>query len=600
MKVKIKLSKNKAVCRCDHCDELDEKITQTRPGTEARKHAQNAKRDHLRVASQQRKHFDGFKEKAMQKPLEQWTITFDGFDQSKTRLPHHPRLSKELDKGQRIGMHVVGAFVFGGPEPVQAFFNDDSVAKDSNLSATILFEILDRQWKALERTYDDQISRMYGEEAVRPDDAGYQGQRSAFVASGWPARLHITFDNTTSEAKNKPFFRTVAALVHWGVFEAITMSMLLVGHTHDIVDQMFSVWAILLRIKDVHTLQQMKELFRKHYHSRISAIALLFAQYRECFNGDYEDGLAEPAAGEAGMPPEPLLRDAGITLKEFCAYIDHGVGKEGPYGNADDARSVKKMAKARANMVDELLKGQEPKLYDINYSIDVKGWFAHNKDFLNPEFDKATDIAKPHVFAVEKNLEDGCTYIFSRYLANSIVEARPEEMHNCLGQRSGDYSSCVKAFDATSQLPHLPTRAAPQHVDVDDIGKVLRTWFQQQAISKAELEQNQSHLNQIGSRFEDLASACRECGRLARAIAAIGPISNTSSLTVAQKNHEKDKANEKNGLRRELLAHQHDPAFAKNHIGFSDEAWFGNWTKRSWFILHDYQLQKDEKLKRTA
>jgi len=241
--VRIQLTKQKGVCRCTHCDELQARIAKTAVGSPERQIVQAQLSSHLETVKAQRKLFDEKKAEALKKPLDLWTITFDGFDKSKTAIPHRPRFNKEqgAHMDSLIGMHVVGVFAFGAPVPVLAFFNDESVAGGANLSATIVYEVLEKQWQKLVRDYLQQRNpNVHPDHLDQLDVSAEQlSDAHAYAASKWPRRLHLTFDNTSGEAKNTTFFKAMAALVHYGVFEAITMSMLLVGHTHDIVDQMF-------------------------------------------------------------------------------------------------------------------------------------------------------------------------------------------------------------------------------------------------------------------------------------------------------------------------------------------------------------------------
>jgi hypothetical protein len=238
--VRIQLAKQKGVCRCTHCDDLQASIKRTPLASVERQILEGMLASHLDTANEQRRHFDEKKAEAMKRPLDLWTITFDGFDKSKTAIPHRPRMSKEqeLHANSLIGMHVVGVFAFGAPLPVMAFFNDESVAGGANLSATIVYEVLEKQWQKLVNDYRQQRYPGVDLESLQMSEED-RAEAHAYAASKWPRRLHLTFDNTSGEAKNTVFYKAMAALVHYGVFEAITMSMLLVGHTHDIVDQMF-------------------------------------------------------------------------------------------------------------------------------------------------------------------------------------------------------------------------------------------------------------------------------------------------------------------------------------------------------------------------
>ena len=245
--VHIQMTKQKGVCRCTECDRLQEAITRggvTEASNDvARVSLQSQLVDHLRAAQEQREFFDKMKAEAIRKPLDLWTMTFDGFDKSKTALPHRPRPSKEQD-GAATGLiseHVVGVMMFGAPVPVMAFFNDESVAGGANLAATIVYEALEKQWLALITQYRTQRAQVEHVplDLQAPMSESERVDSHQYAASRWPRRLHLTFDNTSGEAKNNTFYKAMGLLVHYGIFEAVTMSQLMVGHTHDIVDQMF-------------------------------------------------------------------------------------------------------------------------------------------------------------------------------------------------------------------------------------------------------------------------------------------------------------------------------------------------------------------------
>ena len=50
-----------------------------------------------------------------------------------------------------------------------------------------------------------------------------------------------------------------------GVFEEIYVSFLPVGHTHEDIDQMFSRFAMVIRVRDTVTLYEMAEVFQEAY-----------------------------------------------------------------------------------------------------------------------------------------------------------------------------------------------------------------------------------------------------------------------------------------------------------------------------------------------
>ena len=59
--------------------------------------------------------------------------------------------------------------------------------------------------------------------------------------------LYLQLDNTTKQCKSKYMLCYLALLVAWFVFDEAMLSFLMVGHTHEDIDQMFSRLAIWLR-----------------------------------------------------------------------------------------------------------------------------------------------------------------------------------------------------------------------------------------------------------------------------------------------------------------------------------------------------------------
>ena len=55
-----------------------------------------------------------------------------------------------------------------------------------------------------------------------------------------PPVMYVQLDNTARENKNSIVFGYLSMLVERGIFKKIKVNFLLVGHTHDHIDQMFS------------------------------------------------------------------------------------------------------------------------------------------------------------------------------------------------------------------------------------------------------------------------------------------------------------------------------------------------------------------------
>ena len=59
--------------------------------------------------------------------------------------------------------------------------------------------------------------------------------------------LYLQLDNTTKQCKSKYVFCFLALLVAWYLFTVVMLSFLMVGHTHEDIDQLFSRIATYLR-----------------------------------------------------------------------------------------------------------------------------------------------------------------------------------------------------------------------------------------------------------------------------------------------------------------------------------------------------------------
>lgn len=72
-----------------------------------------------------------------------------------------------------------------------------------------------------------------------------------------PRILLLQMDNTVKENKNNQVIAFCAALVHYGICHEVRLYFLLVGHTHIIIDQRFSVLHRHISTKDAFTLKQL-------------------------------------------------------------------------------------------------------------------------------------------------------------------------------------------------------------------------------------------------------------------------------------------------------------------------------------------------------
>ena len=120
----------------------------------------------------------------------------------------------------------------------------------------------DKQLRAqLEKEGKDEEEQ---DKAVSDVDVKYERDTGRQRCKVWPAKLFLQGDNA-SQNKCNAFFQYCAWLVRAGIFETVRVSFMLVGHTHDIVDQVFSRITTALRSKDCLSVQEYMERVPKAY-----------------------------------------------------------------------------------------------------------------------------------------------------------------------------------------------------------------------------------------------------------------------------------------------------------------------------------------------
>lgn len=172
------------------------------------------------------------RKKCFSNPEKYMGIVIDGMDQKKTRLPHWPRPPKSIDESCLIQLHVVGCLVFNGELHSRVFLNYPNLHNDGNLTITILQRVI-VEWEK------------------RP--------------GGLPPVLYLQLDNTSRENKNNLLMTYLHMLLEKKVFKKIKLGFLLVGHTHDQIDQMFSRFSRRLAKHKAYTFEELCSIISKSY-----------------------------------------------------------------------------------------------------------------------------------------------------------------------------------------------------------------------------------------------------------------------------------------------------------------------------------------------
>ena len=142
-------------------------------------------------------------------------------DKKKTCLPHMWRLPKYINDECLIQMHLVGCLAYNGSFRPHVFITYLNTHNDPNLTITVIQRVL-MCW-----------------------------------GHPFPPILYIQLDNTARENKNSTIFGYLSMLVNQGLFRKVKVNFLLVGHTHDHIDQMLNTFSRQLSRYDAFTLPKL-------------------------------------------------------------------------------------------------------------------------------------------------------------------------------------------------------------------------------------------------------------------------------------------------------------------------------------------------------
>lgn len=81
-----------------------------------------------------------------------------------------------------------------------------------------------------------------------------------------PECLHLQLDDCYRENKNRYIMAFSAYLIEMGIFKEIYISFLMVGHTHEDVDQVFSRIAVKLKRRNASTLPDLQNVIKEAYN----------------------------------------------------------------------------------------------------------------------------------------------------------------------------------------------------------------------------------------------------------------------------------------------------------------------------------------------
>ena len=140
-------------------------------------------------------------------------VNVDGMDQAKTNIPNEPLKDKATASGAPLPVRLMGAIAYA--RAWYGFWTVPQWASTSNVTLTALARII--------------------------QDAQVEGQARGLPAPHLPPRFVLQMDNTAKDNKNHFLFGFAGMLLAEGYFKEVEAHFLPVGHTHQEIDQSFSL-----------------------------------------------------------------------------------------------------------------------------------------------------------------------------------------------------------------------------------------------------------------------------------------------------------------------------------------------------------------------
>jgi hypothetical protein len=198
---------------CGVCQDMQEGMLGAKT-THALLYWQEQYAKHQRHQNGERQKYYKHRDKAKRNPNEYLSLIMDGMDQAKLKVPNYVTTTK--DNSAQVDVKLSGVKAHGLGE--YFYFSTNEFKTGANLN----IECLHRTLIDLRRTYDEEIAK--------PD--------STFKT--FPHTLYLQVDGG-SENKNRYLKAYCDRLVAFGLFKKVKVAYLMVGHTHEDIDQVLCV-----------------------------------------------------------------------------------------------------------------------------------------------------------------------------------------------------------------------------------------------------------------------------------------------------------------------------------------------------------------------
>lgn len=236
----IKVRKIRPFSNCSRCDELRDALAKAVQDGLSVSHLKKEKEDHNSWVRRERLEYYKRRDQAILHSQDYCSVIVDGADQSAFGLPHFMVKTKS-ERGHAMKVRLIGLLEHGRENILRLF----TLTEEHETGANHVVETVHRFLQS--RVKQGPLPRIF----------------------------YIQVDNTSRENKNRFFLSYCESLVAWQVFDSVQVSFLPVGHTHEDIDQSFSVTADRLRHNDAITLDDLHSQLRETYnsHTQVSRMA---------------------------------------------------------------------------------------------------------------------------------------------------------------------------------------------------------------------------------------------------------------------------------------------------------------------------------------
>ncbi len=278
----VSLTKTSEFSKCAICSEIKEQLAATKCLQE-RNVLLRKRRCHMLQQQSCRNVYYGWRLASQLNPQKNLCIIHDKMDQQKTAIPRLRLRSKETERSAQLPVSLTGMITHGHGQGRYGHFALDLWPHDPNFTVASLSLCL-RNLEQLEKHDNGDLeldgmprsssmvlkalnSRIaldhhqgVSQNLIFMQEDTEQGGQCGFKPL--PENLLLQLDNCGSENKNHYLFAFLSLLVARGAFKMIQVGFLMVGHTHEDIDAMFSKFSEKLRTSMTFTFPHLMQHFQ--------------------------------------------------------------------------------------------------------------------------------------------------------------------------------------------------------------------------------------------------------------------------------------------------------------------------------------------------